>query len=336
MKISICIPTYNRASHLADCLNSIITCRLNSLLEFQVCISDNHSTDNTYEVVKNVQSKLNIKYHRNETNLGRVRNYLNVVNMADGEFVWLFGDDDLLLPYAINSLSKLIDAHPRVDFFYVNSFHLASDFLTNFPKPFDISNLPSDMKPFSSWECSGELPFLELIDPKVSFDFLGGMFLSVFRKENWLLNINILNEHAINDSRTFSHFDNTFPHLKIFAKAFSKSVAYFNVHPLNVCLSGSREWEPMNSLVMSVRLVEALKEYRRNGMSFWAYVYCKNFALRNVFSDFLKMWLYKKKSGYEYVNILKLSLEYSLYPNLYLSLFYFTGRQLRKFFHEIS
>jgi len=305
-------------------------------LEFQVCISDNNSTDNTYEVVKNVQSKLNIKYNRNRTNLGRVRNYLNVVDMADGEFVWLLGDDDLLLPHAINSLHKLIDAHPKVDFFYVNSFHLDSNFLTDFPKPFDISNLPSNMEPFSSWKCSGELPFLKLIDPKVSFDFLGGMFLSVFRKENWMLNIDVLNEHAIDDSRSFSHFDNTFPHLKIFAKAFSKSSAYFNVQPLNVCLSGAREWEPMNPLVMSVRLVEALSEYRYNGMSFWAYIYCKNYALRNVFSDFIKLWLYRQSSGYEYVNIIKLSFEYSIYPNFYLSLFYFTGRQIGKFFRKLS
>lgn len=332
MKISICIPTYNRASHLANCLNSIISCRLRSTLEFEVCISDNHSTDDTYEVVRHAQSLLDIKYHRNASNLGRVRNYLNVVNMAEGDFVWLFGDDDLALPHAIEALYKLIDANPTVDFFYVNSYFLTTEFLNDYPKPFETSNLPKDMKPFSKWQCAGKIPFLGLIDPNVSFDFLGGMFLSVFRRENWIQNVNILDEGAIQESRTFSHFDNTFPHLKIFAKAFSKSEAYFNVQPLNVCLSGAREWEPMNSLVMSVRLVEALKEYRNNGLPFWRYVYCKNFALRNFFSDFIKIIIYKNDSGYEYINPLKLLLDSFLYPNFYFSFFNFLGRQMRKFF----
>lgn len=32
------------------------------------------------------------------------------------------------------------------------------------------------MKPFSSWSNDGEKKFLDLIDPKISFDFLGGCF----------------------------------------------------------------------------------------------------------------------------------------------------------------
>ena len=332
MKLSICIPTYNRGKHLADCLNSIISCSLKSTLKFQVCISDNYSTDTTYDVVRNAQLSLNIKYHKNNSNFGRVKNYLNVVDMADGEFIWLLGDDDLLMPNAIDELYTLIDAHPSVDFFYVNSFHLTSEFLDQYPVPFDTSNLPSNMVPFSTYQVAGEMPFLKLIDPKISFDFLGGMFLSVFRRENWLQNINALNERAIKDDRTFSHFDNTFPHLKIFAKAFSKSTAYFNVQPLNVCLTGAREWSPMYSLVISVRLVEALQEYRKNGLPFWQYVYCKNYALRNFAFDFFKIILYKKTSGYTYIRPLKLLLTSFLYPNFYLSPFYFIGRQICKIF----
>jgi hypothetical protein len=236
------------------------------------------------------------------------------------------------MPNAIDALYTLIDAHPGVDFFYVNSFHLTTEFLDDYPAPFDTSNLPSDMVPFSTWQIAGEMPFLQLIDPKISFDFLGGMFLSVFRRENWMQSMSVLNEIAIRDDRTFSHFDNTFPHLKIFAKAFSKSKAYFNVKPLNICLTGAREWSPMNSLVMSVRLFEALQEYRNNGLPFLQYVYCKNYALRNFASDFVKILLYKNTSGYSYINPWGLLCESMLYPNFYLSFFYFIGRQTRKMF----
>ena len=335
MKLSICIPTYNRANHLANCLNSIISCKLNTDLIFQVCVSNNHSTDETEDVVKRAQSVLDIKYHKNSSNLGHARNFLNVVSMANGDFIWLLGDDDLLMPNAIEALYKLIDSHPNVDFFYINSFHLTTEYVTKYPKPFDIENLPENMEPFSKWSTSGEIPFLQLIDPKISFDFLGGMFLSVFRRKNWVLNTNVLNEKALQDSRTFSHFDNTFPHVKIFAKAYATSIAYFNVTPLNVCLTGAREWSPMSPLIMSVRLVEALGEYRKNGLPFWQYVYCKNYALHNFIPDFISMLLHKNVSGYAYIRPIKLFSDNFLYPNFYLSFFYFIGRRLRRIFNRL-
>jgi glycosyltransferase involved in cell wall biosynthesis len=331
IKLSICIPTYNRAKCLANCLNSIILCNSQSDFMFQVCVSDNNSTDGTEEVVRRFGLNLDIKYHKNSSNLGIPRNFLNVVSMADGDFIWIIGDDDLLMPNAIDELYKLINEHSQVDFFYVNSFHLHTEYLENFPSPFDIANLPNNMEPFSKYSVAGEMHFLDLIDPKISFDFLGGMFLSVFRKAPWALNSNVLDENAIRDSRTFSHFDNTFPHVKIFAKAFASSKAYFNAKPLNVCLTGAREWSPMYPFIHSVRLVEALQEYRKNGLAYWKYVYCKNYALNNFASDFINILLHRDKSGFVYIRPFKLLLEYCLYPNFYLSFFYFIGRRMRKY-----
>ena len=127
------------------------------------------------------------------------------------------------------------------------------------------------------------------------------MFLSVFRKKNWDQNTDVLDKNALQDSRVFSHLDNTFPHVKIFAKAFSSSKAYFNSKPLNVCLTGAREWSPMYPLINSVRLVEVLGEYRKNGLSFWKYVYCKNIKLNNFVPDFVNMFLNKDNTGYAYI-----------------------------------
>ena len=320
---------------MANCLKSIISCSLNAGSNFQVCVSDNNSTDDTENVVRIAKTEIDIKYHKNNSNLGHARNFLNVVAMADGDFIWLVGDDDLLMPYAIEILYKLIDGHPDVDFFFVNSFHLDAEYLINYPAPFETVNLPKDMVPFSKWKNEGEMPFLKLIDPRIAFDFLGGMFYSVFRKKKWLMNVNVLEENALQDNRTFSHFDNTFPHVKIFAKAFSKSIAYFNVQPLNVCLSGAREWAPMSPMIVSVRLVEALKEYRKNGLSFWQYVYCKNYALKPFFPNFVKMLLYKKNSGYAYIKPFRLLAESFMYPNFYLSFFYFIGRRARRLFERV-
>jgi len=336
IKLSICIPTYNRAGHLKNCLNSIALSNIQSVFNFEICISDNNSSDDTESVVRSAQKSLRIKYHKNPSNLGIPRNFLNVVSMAEGEFVWLIGDDDLLMPNAISRLYELIDGHPGIDFFYVNSFHLNTEYLDRYPSPFDTANLPAIMQPFSAWKSPGEMKFLDLIDPKISFDFLGGMFLSVFRKSLWDRKVEVLNRDAIFDNRTFSHFDNTFPHVKIFANAFSTSRAYFNDKPLNVCLTGAREWSPMYPLIHSVRLVEALDEYRRNGLPYLQYLYCKNYALNNFMSDFANMFLARNTSGYRYINPLRLIAGYCLYPNFYLSFIYFFARRARRFFQSAT
>ena len=327
MKISICIPTYNRAIHLKNCLQTIILNKSRSNIDFQVCVSDNCSTDETEEVVHHAQASIAIKYQKNSRNLGIPQNFL----MAEGEFVWLIGDDDLLLPFAIEELHGIISKNPNVDFFYINSFHLTTQYVFSFPQPFDTANLPKDMTPFSPWPDSGEMWFLDLVNPKISFDFLGGMFLSVFRRRNWSQNVSVLDEAAVSDLRTFSHFDNTFPHVKIFSKAFANSKAYFYARSLSVCLTGAREWAPMYPFVRSVRLVEALEEYKKNGLSYIKHFKCKNYALRTFLSDFAYMVINKESSGIIYINPLKLILSNCFYPNFYLSIIYYFVRKLKLF-----
>lgn len=329
MKISICIPTYNRAAHLANCLQSIISNKSISKMDVQVCVSDNFSTDETEDVVSSAQKEIAIKYKKNPSNLGITKNFLNAVEMADGEFVWLIGDDDLLLPYALERLSGLIRKYSDIDFFYVNSFHLTTQYIFSFPQPFDTSNLPESMKPFSSWPHSREMKFMDLIDPRISFDFLGGMYLSVFRRANWIKHVDVIDEAVFSDSRVFSNFDNTFPHVKIFAKAFMNSKAFFSAEPLSVCLSGAREWAPMYPFVRSVRLVEALDVYRENGLPYIKYMRCKNFALGTFLPDLAYMFIKRDSSGFAYIRPIRLIFSNFLYPNFYFSVIYYFFRKLK-------
>ena len=186
------------------------------------------------------------------------------------------------------------------------------------------------MEPFSKYKKDGQLPFLKLIDPKISFDFLGGIFLYAFKRENWIKNIDNLSLESINDLRRFSSFENTFPHVKIISKAFKHSIAYFNTEPLSVNLSGVREWYAMSPLVMSVRLLEALEEYKKNGLPLIRYFVARNFALNNFFSDYIKLAFYREKSGGIYVNPLSVLIKNCLYPNFYFSVIYFFVKKFKK------
>jgi glycosyltransferase involved in cell wall biosynthesis len=93
--LSICIPTYNRASCLFECLTSILDAITGYESLIEIVISDNASTDNTNEVVKlfTNSSKL-IHYHRNLDNIGGENNFRLVASLATGKYIWVFGDDD--------------------------------------------------------------------------------------------------------------------------------------------------------------------------------------------------------------------------------------------------
>ncbi len=107
--ISICIPTYNRADCLRDCLNSIV-CQFDDekvYKQMEVIISDNASTDNTMCVVKEFQKKFfNIHYHRNDTNIGFDKNLLRVVEKSTGTYCMTIGDDDA---YFADCFAKIIE-----------------------------------------------------------------------------------------------------------------------------------------------------------------------------------------------------------------------------------
>ena len=51
MILSICIPTYNKVNQLDNCLNSILISKKNvDNFNFEICISDNNSDENTEEI----------------------------------------------------------------------------------------------------------------------------------------------------------------------------------------------------------------------------------------------------------------------------------------------
>lgn len=330
--LSICIPTFNRARRLRDCLHSVARSIGGIGDRIEVCVSDNGSIDDTASVVGEAQRLMPIAYQRHATNLGIPRNFLSIVDMAHGEFVWLVGDDDLLTPTAAARVLALIDRHPRADFFFVNAFDLPAAFVDAAPSPFDVDRLPAQMKRFAPVTVTGEQPFLALIDRRVSFDFLGAMFLSVFRRERWQAHRAELDPRALTDSRTFSHFDNTFPHLRIFAPAFCRSLAAVEPEPVSVTLSGAREWAPMYPLVRTVRLVEALALYRRHGLPWLRYVRNRNTALKHFLPDLIWMWRHRRVSGFSYINPVALLLRNALFPNVYLSALYYAWRKAREAF----
>jgi glycosyltransferase involved in cell wall biosynthesis len=109
-KISVCVPTYNRAPLLGPFLASILSQRD---ADFEVIVSDNCSTDGTREIIAACTDP-RLRYHRNDTNIGPYPNMNRLLELARGEYVCLLHDDDLYAPDFLQRESEMLDRHPNV------------------------------------------------------------------------------------------------------------------------------------------------------------------------------------------------------------------------------
>tara|TARA_Y100000590_G_C15730025_1_gene1016629 strand:+ start:2695 stop:3606 length:912 start_codon:yes stop_codon:yes gene_type:complete len=87
---SVVIPTFNQAIYLEKAVNSVFK---QSYKNFEIIIIDNHSTDNTENLVKNF-GKNKIKYFKckNENVIGKSRNI--GIYKAEGEWIAFLDSDD--------------------------------------------------------------------------------------------------------------------------------------------------------------------------------------------------------------------------------------------------
>lgn len=111
-RLSLCIPTYNRASFLRGALESGLQEAANhpaGMVEVLVC--DNASTDGTAELIADLQAAHpELRALKNPVNLGFDPNYLRCVDEARGEFIWVLGDDDVWVPGSVARVLCELDA----------------------------------------------------------------------------------------------------------------------------------------------------------------------------------------------------------------------------------
>ncbi len=330
MKLSICIPTYNRPEQLPNCLESIYLAKKRANLRFNVCISDNNSNYDIKKIIDEYKKKLDITFNSNKKNIGYQANLLKAISLSDSEYIWAIGDDDLLMPNSLSVTKNLFENYEEVDFFYVNSYHLDYSYIKKYKRPFDTSNLPKNMEKLSKKEKPMKCEFWDLIDYNVSFDFLMGNFANIFKKRLWDENLKCLDDNLLRSVEVGSNLDSTCGYIKVYANAFKNSKAYFCPEGLSVNCSGIREWAPLYEFMEIIILPKMLDYYRSKGLSMKSYLINKNYSLRNFSNFFLKIIIRGNKAGLDKINFYESFFLNLLYPNVYLSIFYFLYRKLIK------
>lgn len=94
--VSVLMTSFNREKYIGEAIQSVLSSTYNN---YELIIVDDCSTDNTVEVVKGFQSKVErIRLYVNEKNLGQFANRNKAASYAKGEYIKFFDSDDIMNP----------------------------------------------------------------------------------------------------------------------------------------------------------------------------------------------------------------------------------------------
>ena len=137
IKLSICIPTYQRQNWLRECLESLEPQITSD--EVEVVVVDNCSQDNTTQVVDEfVKKNQRIRYYRNERNLGYSGGQAKCFEYSRGDYTAILCDDDVYLKGEVAEIFKVINQPQEYALIALNYYN----FVENYQKPHQADFCP--------------------------------------------------------------------------------------------------------------------------------------------------------------------------------------------------
>jgi len=108
MRLSICIPTYNFGPFIGTTLQSVLS---QVEEDVEVVVLDGGSSDDTTKVVESFQERYPcLRYERRDERGGIDRDIARTVDLARGEYCWLFCADDVMKPGAMKRMLEHLDS----------------------------------------------------------------------------------------------------------------------------------------------------------------------------------------------------------------------------------
>lgn len=143
-KISVIIPTYNRAEFIGRAIGSVL-CQ--SFEDLELIVVDDASTDQTQQIVEQIKDK-RIKIIRHENNKGAPASRNTGIKSSRGEYIGFLDDDDEWLPDKLVKQLKLFETSGNEAGLIYSGFFFVSGrnnrILSNVT-PYKKGNLYSDL-----------------------------------------------------------------------------------------------------------------------------------------------------------------------------------------------
>ena len=193
-KVSVCVPSYNYGHLIGGCIRSVLD---QTYEDWELVIVDNHSSDNTSEVVRSVDDS-RIRYFENSENIGLVGNWNRCLALAQGEYVGILPADDLYLPRMLERSVEMLDAHPHVGFCH-SGFHRidARGQIVETRQEWDVDQVIPGLSELRKLVLGCYMTPASVVVRRDCFDELGG-FDGRFRFEiDWLMWLRIALAHDV-------------------------------------------------------------------------------------------------------------------------------------------
>lgn len=115
IKLSVCIPSYNRAKYLGSVLDSILSqsCYLHEIVVCEDCSPEREDIRRIIEEYRHNYDDL-IVYHENACNIGFDANLRQLLRVATGDYCVFLGNDDVLCDHALEKLSDILTRYDDV------------------------------------------------------------------------------------------------------------------------------------------------------------------------------------------------------------------------------
>lgn len=130
--ISVLIPVYNvDGKYLKECIESVLMQKYDN---FEICIVDDASTKReTLKVLKEYENnkKIKIKYRKKNGHISRATN--DALKMAEGEFVALMDNDDVIPENALYEVVKVLNKDKKIDIIYTDEDKLDENGVRCYP-----------------------------------------------------------------------------------------------------------------------------------------------------------------------------------------------------------
>jgi len=178
--VSVVLASRNGSKTIASAIESIVN---QSYTNLELIIVDDESTDNTYKIAKEFDSKITIKIIRNEANLGLARSLNRGIGATSGDLIARMDDDDISLPERIYAQVRFMNEHPDVDVVGTGVILVDASY-----KAIGIQNKPESDKQIKQAICK-ENPFYHptVIMRRSFIERVGGYDEKLRRKEDYEL-----------------------------------------------------------------------------------------------------------------------------------------------------
>lgn len=125
--ISICMPIYNRLdsfkyvfTRLIDQVQKLET----KQIEIVVSVNPSDKTDATVKYLNEERERYAFIVNVNERNIGGDYNILTAMKIAKGKYVWVVGDDDLILPGVVKRILTIVNENMDITWMFLPSARL--------------------------------------------------------------------------------------------------------------------------------------------------------------------------------------------------------------------